>query len=613
LRIQPRQQTLDVWQAVARFSRREEHERWSWGGRDGRNSISDAEQLLCLMYPAAEVSIFGLDAPDETAEDVLTALKLMGDAREIPRLLVKVIGEYMRTYTSESGTPIFAGGSYFQPADPDVELTPEQRSLDVVDSFATSISLSLATLGFLKVFARSVTRQETRRELEELEEVTSTRLTAAMIGLLRSFAVNVFKPASSYGRALVRTLNQSGQSDRMVLAELNRRLQEVRASLRDAVLGVSQDERLDDENMLFECGFSWGVVEDAPVIETPESVGEQPAGVALGAPYLYFTVVAIDSIADLSSERSRVLGLLNAEQQRLAQALQLRWDLTMGYWSAVARATSGRWPLEDIPWRTTDNVESDYFSLLVVAVVLQELLTRRATDDDLTRTVAVLEELAVRGRINRRFAEGDPSIGLHFPGVRLGLSGGKADAPRISWQVTDFAALLLKRTLRAAGLSRNIVARDRLLAVAEDALGHMWQRRISTGTSAGLWDDPSALFPKVTANAELPSWYMTERMIECLITAARTVSQPPIISPSLIETATDLLGEAEHLFSQYQLEAGGENGSAIHRTLLRIETMLGRARMVLRERPGTANALASEALRALDELTVARQDAARIV
>src|SRR2546421_12020014 len=130
--------------------------------------------------------------------------------------------------------------------------------------------------------------------MAELEPAPSVGLPAAMVGLLRGLAVNLFNLASPEGRALLGTLNQTGQTDRAVVAELNRRLQPVRASLRDAVLGLSQDERLEDDSWLFECGFSWSTVAGAPPIDTPEPIGEQPDGVAEAAPYLYFTVVACD-------------------------------------------------------------------------------------------------------------------------------------------------------------------------------------------------------------------------------------------------------------------------------------------------------------------------------
>jgi hypothetical protein len=604
-----------VWQAVAEFSRsdRDQDVPWRWGGRDGRNSISDAEQILCLMYPAAEVSQFRLDNPDEISEDVLEALSSIGDSREIPQLLVDVLSDYMTSYTSDSKTPVFAGSGYFRTRDRGTELTEAQRSLDVVDSFATSISLALATLGFLKVFRPLVRRPELKEKIKKLEAMTSTRLSAAMIGLLRSFSVNVFKAGDPQGQILLETLRQDeSQTKREILDELNSRLRPVRASLRDAVLGISTEEllnELEDDNMMFECGFSWGIVEDAPVIETPEPVGEQPNGVAQNAPYLYFTVVAIDGIVDLFSERSRVLGLLNAEQQRLASALQLRWDLTMNYWSAIARFGSGRWPLENIPWQTTDDEQSAYYSLLVTAVVIQELLTRRATDDDLTRTVGVLEELAVQGRVNRRKGpDGDPAVTLHAPGVSLELVGGqKLGTNPIYWRVADFSALLLKRSLRAAGLSRNINARDRLVAVTEDALEHMSRRRIQEGAAAGLWDSTAELLGTTADNDHLPSWYMTERMIECHVMATRTVNQPPVISRDLISTAIDLLGEADHLFSQYQLDVPDRPGSRMHDILLRIDAGLVRAREVLRTKPGTSIAIAHRVLSDLDELAVAQR------
>jgi len=611
MRLQPRQQILEVWRCVAQYCRGEGE--WRWGGRHGRNSVSDAEQLLCVMYPAAAVSNLRLDVPDATAKDVLESLRPFGDGVEIPKLLMDMISDYMTTYTADDGTPLFGAGDYFMATDPDATLTEKQLNLGVVDSYATAITLSLATLGFLSVFGRSVRRQATRDKIAKLEAATNTRLSAAMVGLLRSFCVFVFEPDSTAGRALTRSLNQNNEPDRVVLERLQRRLEGVRASFREAKLGLSQDDALDNENMLFECGWSWGVVSDAPKVPTSEPIGEQEDGVALSAPYLYFTVVALDGISDLFSDRTRVLGLLNEEQQKLAQALQLRWDLARTYWSRMARFGDGRWPLEDIPSRTTDTDESEYLSLLVSAVVLQDLVNRRATDDDLTRSVAVLEELAIRGRINRRVVRGDPATALHAPGVSFPLNGAEKFGPDMRWTVTDFAVLLLKRAAKAAGLSRNRGARDRLLAVAEAALGHLWQRRMKDGGAVGLWDDPGEVFPDVTIDTDQPSWFLTERVVECLILAAESVIEPPIRSPRLLESAIDLLGEADQLFSQKQLEASQHENSAMQTTMHRIQGKLTRARQIVQERPGTSQALVLDALRDLDQLDVARQDATRSV
>lgn len=609
MRLQPRLQTLEVWRSVAQFSRN--NGGWNWGGRDQRNSISDAEQLLCLMYPASIERNLALDQPDATADDVLDALKPLGDSVEIPKVLVDVLSDYMRTYRADNGTPIFAGETYFQSADRGVDLSKEQRGLDVVDSYTMSISLALSTLAFLKGFNRAVTRQQLRDKIAELEAAASARLSAAMVGLLRSFCVNVFEPDSRPGETLLRTINQGNLPDPVVLDEMRRVLRPVRASLRDATLGLSQDDSLDNENLLFECGWSWGVVDDALPVQTTEPIGEQPDGIALSAPFLYYTVVALDAIADLTSDRTRILGLLNSEQQRLAQALQLRWDIVLAYWSRIARFGDGRWPLEDIPWRTTDREESDYFSLLVTAVVLLDLLARRATDDDLTRTVAVLEELAIRGRINRRVTRGDAAITLHHPGVKLELIGAEKFGPPMIRMVSDFGALLLKRAVRAAELSRNNSARERLLTVAEESLTHMWRRRLSDGNGAGLWDDLTDLFPGITIEDKQPSWYITERIIESLVIAASTLSARPIRSTRLQDFASELLSEADHLFSQEQLEASEQPGSAMHISLRRIGSKLQRARRLHQERPGTAVSIIADVLRELDELALARLDATR--
>ena len=55
-----------------------------------------------------------------------------------------------------------------------------------------SVTLSLATIGFVRVFRTAVRREEILQEIAALESMASARLSAAMVGLLRSFTVNVF-------------------------------------------------------------------------------------------------------------------------------------------------------------------------------------------------------------------------------------------------------------------------------------------------------------------------------------------------------------------------------------------------------------------------------------
>jgi hypothetical protein len=609
MRIQPRQQLLEVWRAVVRTSF--PGNEWIWGGRSQRNSISDAEQLLCLMVPATEIPDFKLDLPNETAPDVLDALTRLGGATQIPRRLVSAIGEYLRTYTDESGSPSFAGGSYFTAQGGIEALTPEQRALDVVDSFAVSVRLMLATIGFTKVFRRVLTRDDLVREVTELETMANRRLTAAMIGLLRSFSVYVFDVDSPEGRNLCQMVNQSRLPNRRVVADLHNELRDIRAGLRgDVTLGIGDVPDLDNENKLFQCGWSWGVAKDAPAVRTAAEEIRQVAGVAFAAPYLYFTVVALDSIQNLFSERTRLLGLLDEEQQRLARALQIRWDLTQSYWSKLARFGTARWPLEDMPWRTTDGVESDYLSLLVSSIVVQDLSTRPAEREAL-RVGEVLQELAERARITRRSVDGDQAITLHAPGFPFELEGSdEAGGPRLTWLLADFSPQLLKQTIRVAGLLTDIERRGQVVALADRVWEeHLLERRFADGTASKLWDRPSEIYPELKPGPDAVSWYYTERVTGCLVLAATLAGSPPLRSPGLTDLATDLLAEADHLYDQELLRMAAAIGPSMEAALQRARAALRRAHDIIRERPGTAAALATQVLQELDQLAAARQSA----
>jgi hypothetical protein len=607
MRIQPRQQLLEIWRATARASY--QNGAWVWGGRDKANSISDAEQLLCIFYPNSEVPSFKVDVPNEASEDVLESLSVLGSGIEIPQVLMRAFGEYLRTYVTADGAQIFSGDTYFSSGDPNTDLTPDQRALDVVDSYSMSVTLCLAALGFLKVFRTQIRREALLREVDELTVAASTRLTAAMVGLLRSFSVDVFRPNSDKGRVLTRTVNQTGLSERQTVHELQRAVNEVRAGLLEVAIGSGQAETLEDENTLFVCGWSWGVVADAPEVAIDEVIGAQPKGYGRIGPYLYFTVVALDGISDLFSERTRVLGLLNPVQQRLASALQLRWDLTQQYWSTIATFGSGKWPLEDIPWRTTDGQESDYFSLLVSAIAVPDLIRRRAPDADLQRVGRVLDDLAGRSRVTRRPLSSDPAIDMHSPGLTLTLTGGEKLGPGMTWLITDFPALVLKRAVGISGLARSTALRDYVVGIADSVWQHLLTRRLRSGAGSGLWDQAQGAFPDVELVHELPSWYFTERVVECLVQTSNVLSAPPLRSSQLIDVAMDLINEADHLYD-HELLNGSPETPQLRTDLKRMDSTLLRARAILHDRPASAIALVTGVLRELDLLIAARQDAA---
>ncbi len=619
MEIQTRRHILEIWRATVNYCYQDEE--WSWGGHQGaRNSISDAEQLLTILYPATAIDSLKVDRIDQTADDVLDYLGSLGDALEIPRRLIGVLSDYMRTYLVD-GTPDFSGDSYFAVPDEDA-VTPksEQLRLHVVDSYSMSVSLCLATLGFLQVYGEGIRSQRVRREVEELEKLSSKRLTAAMVGLLRSFTINTFAPADPSGEIMRRMINQGGIASDNLVHDLLEELTEVRASLqKELKLGLSQGQvadQLDNPGRLFECGWSWGVADGAPRIDVTADIGDQPVGTAEARPYLYFTVVALDGIQDLFSERTRILGLLSEEQQRLATALQLRWDLTRQFWAKIATFGSGRrWPMEDVPWMTSDGTESDYYSLLITSIVIEGAAGRgRAVNVDVERVGRLLEELASRGRITRRPITDDPALALHRPGMRLQLFGSEkvAEGPVLQWTVSSYALLVLKRLLRVAELTDDKVARLRFLDLADQIWAHMELRRIEAPNGRGLWDEPTQAFSGMpSGRSGGPSWYHTERVIEALVVAANvTQSRTASADSELVRFAMRLIAEAEHRFDQELLRGTNDTGVRLRESFQVAGAKLRRARQLVNDQPGTAGVLASDVLRELDTVDAARQDTA---
>jgi hypothetical protein len=613
MRIQPRRQLLQIWRATVASSLGPDGE-WLWGGRDGSNSISDAEQLLCLMLPATEIPRFRVDGPDETDNDVLDALRGLGDAVEIPRRLVRAVVEYLKRYTldDEFGTPSFAGGSYAVPKADNhgerAEPTKEQLALDVVEGYASSITLMLCALGFAKVFRTALSRTDLLAEVDELERLANKRLSAAMIGLLRSFSVKVFPVDSESGQVMLQTVNQSGVSRRKVLSALHLALRDTAAGLRDLDIGLAAVDDLENPERLFECGWSWGPTLDAPPVTFQGEAGTQRDGYASDEPYLYFTVVALDAIADLFSERTRVLGLVSDDQSRLADALRKRWDLTQRYWGTIASLGPGRWPLEDIPWRTTDGGESDFFSLLVTSIAARNLAALPDKDADLIRIGELLTELANRGRVIRRPLATDTAIGMHHPGVAFELYGMQAFGPPLDWIAADFAPLLLKRAIRVAQLISDVKLRGHLLRLANGVWRHVEDRRIGNGLYRNLWDQPENVFPAVTGRSDRPSWHHTVRVVESLVLAASLISTFPLRSEPLAAYAEDLLAEAEHLYDQELLAGSAGAGRPMRDRMEWVSQRLDRCREIMDDRPASATAVLTSVLQELDALAVARQD-----
>lgn len=609
LRTNPRQHILDTWRAFARatFSSGE----WAWGGRYTSNSISDAEQILILLYPATEVPGFRLDRPDAIEDDVLTVLRPMGSGLDIPMRMLDALEQYLARYVDEDGSPSFTGGSYLLTEEQGAEVKPEQALYDITESYSISVTLCLSAKGFLREFQRTVERRELQNRIETTVLAIDSRLTAAMVGLLRSFVINVLVPDSPAEAVLLRTVSQGRIAGRTLTQDLRGRLQPVRDKLPELTFGLPpENERIlrDYPERFFECGWAWGVAQDATDIDLPAAEGvKQPHGIAETRPLLHFTVNALDGLSDLFSTRTSRQGLLTSEQQSLREALNLRWGLALQYWSTIATFGSGRWPIEDVPWEGTDGQSSPYFSELVLSMV--SLAQRDGTvTGTISRSVGVVEELAQRGLVNRRALEDDRSVHLHDPGVLMPLKGSELEGPMLAWSYNGYAATLAKTALRIANTAGSRRNRARLIEVADSAVDHLLARRQQP---EGLWDHPANIFAGIPTAPATPAWDLTERAVEVFVAAAALVSAPPVADPGQVDQANTKIAEARHILDQERLTTPTAGGSQEQKLLREAEQSLNRAESLSSERPATAAALADKVLRDLDELAFARQAASR--
>jgi hypothetical protein len=449
-----------------------------------------------------------------------------------------------------------------------------------------------------------------------------------MVGLLRSFTVHTFDQDADEGRTMIAMVNQSRTSRETAVRALNRRLDKVWVGLRENLtdgMGESQRklfEDYDDSTRLFECGWSWGVVDGAPEVSyARELVPSQPSGVAEVRPNMYFTVTALDGIRDLFAERTRILGLLTVEQQRLARALQNRLNVTLQFWVTLATFGDADWPIEDVPWLATDRSESDYYSLLLCAIVIQGLPEESGSGPKVRRLARLLEELAMRAKITRRAVANDAAVALHLPGMSMPLGGSeKLGDPPVEWVVSSFSVLLLKQLIQVAARIEDSSERSHLLQQADKVWKHLQKRRLTSGEGKELWDAPGNAYPGPDApELHRPSWYHTERAMEALVQAAHTVSADSIPGTSIVSVASQVLAEAENLLDRELLRGtyasrhpafaddDDEMTEKLRLTLREIQASLRRSRDLLTDLPSTSMALAQAALRDLDVLAATRQ------
>jgi hypothetical protein len=100
--------------------------------------------------------------------------------------------------------------------------------------------------------------------------------------------------------------------------------------------------------------------------------------------------------------------------------------------------------------------------------------------------------------------------------------------------------------------------------------------------------------------------------MEALVAAASVTESSTAAAVTLLDSARQLLAEAEHLFDQERLRGTNDTGERMRESFQVVGAKLRRARELLRERPGTASVLAGDVLRELDTIDAARQDIARM-
>jgi hypothetical protein len=611
--IQPRRRLLEAWTVAAEHTMR--GGKWTWGDASGSSSITDAQQLLCFFLPATRVPNLRLEDVNNISPDASAALAKFGGNTQTPRMLIGALEDFVARYTRADGRSDFSAGSSLIAKSPDETLPESQRQIDVVPSYTASIMLCLTSMGFLDEYVDFLPqRSALHPRVARLRAALSLRLTAAVVGLLRGFTLNSMAPESDEGRRLLRLINQDRLPQRQVLAQFNEQMKTVRGRLGEARLGVEKaGGELEDSELPFEIGWTWGIASDAPTIPlrtTTEDIGEQATGVAASAPFLYFTMQATEAIEELLSERTRVLGLLNEEQERLAAALSIRRDLTQLYWSRLARFGDS-WPLEDLPWRTVDGEESDYFSLLVCAVLIQDLRRRNASEDDLRRLEPLMTDLANRARITRRPLRHDQMAELHSPGLLIELETTEPIEVVMAWRVTDFAPLLFKRTCQLALLTGDPQIRDQLLLLASRTWIHLQQRQISIEDGRGMWDNPRRVFYTMEKSDGAVSWQMTTSIVDALVTAADALGSRTARSQDLVQTAKAMVSEAEFMLNQQLLSTPALANAPYQTNLQRIREDMQRASSVALDQPSLALALAVNAVNQLDGIALGRSDVER--
>ncbi|MHB8490912.1 MAG: hypothetical protein ACYDA6_01680 [Solirubrobacteraceae bacterium] len=599
-KIDPTSELLGVWARWVLYAVDEEQtrdpgedRRWGDAETQERNAVADAEMLECVLLPGTAVEGLMLDrvlAPSRrTRETLADARKALSPPRaesgQVARafaLLLSRIDDYLRTHRDDDARPSFRADGYVYPVEG--EFPEGGFACDFVDAYSLAVSVCVQTLTILRALGDSDTRAEILQawrgeglpvlDLDEIVKLAEERLTAAMHGLKDSFvAIPSTDEQWSYVAREPPGLDADG-----TLFPHGPEMDRVRSQVERYLHIDLGDDRP------WECGFTWG---------RARNVISGHGWPALEAPYLYSTVVALDGIRDVANQGVLSSDILTPEQASLAAELSFCASAAVRHWEGLAMACqplSGVWRLEDVPWRTPDYDENEYYTLLVARILVGDGRSGTLADPEIIdRLVRIAEELAQRGRITRHpvvdgggdlltgrathqrtNVEGeDPALRLHDPGKLLRLDPAPgSDGIAVSLRIYDYAPQLLKLVSKLAQATPSDPAQERLRAIIEATWRHLAARRArsSSGTTVpgrawaswppqGLWnmrglhveggfgDDNS---PWVGVN----SWYMTERVVEALVALVQLRQARPGSAPQSSQLLDELMAELEWRIAQ---------------------------------------------------------------
>lgn len=566
MNLQPRNDIFKILLAFAEHVKKNNKSPFG-DARNKSNSIVDAEMLLVLLLPYAEIgNEFSLNDYKEPPNTLVGILNEMANKKNEEKALfsdsykyfINLLNIFFVTHSDDKGNPTFGIGSYgvYKDYENDVKkrlLSANDEKIEIVDSYAMSLTLCIYVLRLLDAWHDTARKRNEAKYLTDWKELhgrVSKRLTGAMRGLLSSFAISTMDKANWY--------SFTGH-------KWSKKLDGRMADIRSRLLKLGAKELATGDT--FECGWSWGPVheeyyiipgQDENIKKTwVESTNPfvKPLWYAIPAPYLYFTVTALDSIMDLKGSEVMAGGLLNNEQLILADRLRSFAEVTSQYWSTLAFGDAhDSWRIEDIPWYPTDGNASDYWTLYVLRLVGDKLPWG---DVGINRVIDLMEELAQRARITRRpfpLTKDQSVIDIHLAGFRLILTPYADTYPEMVYPIYDFSPQLLKQAALILRLPLTDNQRARLYRVIQGLWVHLSKR---TNSRTYSWDYPENIYKEAVAEysndndlsdddySKVRSWYYTERVVEALIALHRGESWRPKSNEQFRSIIATALAEAE--------------------------------------------------------------------